>query len=389
MEFVDNGSDLRKANIMTPILHLSPFRSLPRPDRFYANLASRKELVGDDEQVLEAILPEYDLRALKTSAAPGVGGRSDRFILNTTTGLKFLKRYKRTYEAEAVVHEHSIINYLADVNFPAPRLAHTVSGDTMVRRNGRSYALFDYLEGYFQYHNYLFLPSQTRQFISAAGEALGALHYTLKTFTPVGTNPNGFVSRTGGRCRELTWFTDKIKWCRKQIPRLQADGEHFMGNMLADNNLWVEQRLQSLDATLETAGLPRLIIHGDYGPYNLMFKRGAPVVIVDYELARLDWPLTDLAKSLSTFAQSRFGFNFNKAALFLQAYQKSGSVGRGEQRQLPTVWQFLTLRRLVVCWDRYCRTQDKRWQLESKRRLELFHWLEDKKVNARLGRLLD
>ncbi|MHC4159526.1 MAG: phosphotransferase enzyme family protein, partial [Planctomycetota bacterium] len=123
------------------------------------------------------------------------------------------------------------------------------------------------------------------------------------------------------------------------------------------------------------AAPPRLIIHGDYGPYNLFFKRGVPVVVLDFELARSDWRLTDLAKSLSYFAKNRLGLNIQKMKQFLGAYQTYCPVAADELRFLPTVWQFLTLRRLVVCWSRYCNTGSKNWLLEAQHNLNLNSFL--------------
>lgn len=286
-----------------------------------------------------------------------------------------LKQYKSTVELAGVRHEHSILRYLAQIEFPAPRLHANTNGETLIQHDGKYYVLFDVLEGYFQYHNYFLLPAQAQALIAASGKALGALHVALKDFTPEGYQPNGFTSPTGDRWRELSWYTDKLAWCREEIPQLQTEETRLMQRMFAEHADRLEAMLYDLNNAITVAAPTRLIIHGDYGPYNLFFKHGAPVVILDFELARLDWRLTDLATALPSFVQSRLGFSWRKMTWFLEAYQTYCPMDAAELQLLPAVWQFLTLRRVIVCWYRYCTTHATQWLIEAQHKLKLIDWL--------------
>ena len=150
--------------------------------------------------------------------------------------------------------------------------------------------------------------------------------------------------------------------------------------MITTNRAWVEESLQLLNDRLKSANLTQVVIHGDYGPYNILFKRGAPVVVIDFELARLDWPLIDLTKAMSTFAKNRFGFSQHKAATFLNAYRASFEIDETELAYLPDVWEFLTLRRLIVCWHRYCQNGKAIWAKEAKEKLNKARWIENNKA---------
>jgi len=359
----------------TPILKTHIRYYIPRPDRLYRQFMFRKHHTRIERDILQDVLDEYGLHV--RGKLEVTGGRSENIIVETNAGKKMLKRYKDTLIPEALVHEHSILNYLAQINFPAPHLTSTVCGESLIQKEGRSYALFDFLEGYFQYHNYFLVPAQAQQFISVSGKALGALHTTLRDFSPAGYHPNGCKSRKGDRWRELSWFTDKLDWCRQELPNVQADDADVLSRMLSEDAGWVEETLHSLNDSIKAAELPCLIIHGDYGPYNLFFKRGAPTIILDFELARLDWRLADLAMALPFFADGRLGFNFNKMNYFLEAYRSECPLDSAELRFLPTVWQFLTLRRVIFCWYRYCNTPSRRWLREAQQKLKLFHWLTE------------
>jgi Ser/Thr protein kinase RdoA (MazF antagonist) len=159
----------------------------------------------------------------------------------------------------------------------------------------------------------------------------------------------------------------------RALPARQwADGLPVSGDVLG----WVVERLVVLETRLAEANLSRGIIHGDYGPYNVLFRRNRPPFVVDFELARLDWRLTDLAWSLRTFAWHRGGFNWDEARDYLRAYRSVARVDDGELLFLSSVWQYLALRRFVVCLDRYCQTGEGSWLIEAARRMRSARWAE-------------
>jgi Ser/Thr protein kinase RdoA (MazF antagonist) len=344
-----------------------------RPDLLYQQLRFRQQRSSIEQGILQGILAEYGLQVQGKVQAQV--GRSEDLVFETPHGKKMLKRYKDTLIPAALIHEHSILNYLAQIDFPAPRLTPMMNGDTLLQKDGRCYALFDFLEGYFQYHHYFFLPNQMRQFIMASGQVLGGLHNALKDFSPEGYHPNGFKSRTEGRWREIGWFLEKLERCRQELPHLQTGDGRVWSHMFSEHAGRVEETLQNLDDRLKAAGPLRLIIHGDYGPYNLFFKRGAPTVILDFELAHLDWRLADLAMALPAFANSRLGSSLQKMKSFLEGYRSACPIDDEELRLLPLVWQFFALRRVVFCWYRYCDTPTRRWLNESQHKLKLFDWI--------------
>lgn len=358
--------------VHTPVFEAGPACLLPRPDRLYHQFTFHRRSSAINTERIPAILAEYGLKVRGKREVPGGPSRSENVIVETDAGKKLLKCYKQTVEPAAIRHEHSILSHLAQVSFPAPRLTPTARGETLIQQGDRYYALFDVLEGYFQYHNYVFLPAQICRFITVSGQTLGALHTTLRDFTPSGRHPQGFTSREGARWRELGWFISQLDWCEREAPGQAGED---LALMISDHAGWVHEVLCRMDEMLRGAELPRLIIHGDYGPYNLFFKPGMPVVILDFELARLDWRLTDLATALPSFARSRLGFSREKLKAFLEGYRTYCPVEAEELVFLPAVWQFLTLRRLIVCWYRCCTTGAEHWLAEARQRLKLAHWL--------------
>lgn len=355
------------------------FLHLPRPSWLYHRLKLRlRSLESIELDKVQESLAEYGLRLTATPRIPAVVGRSHSLIVDTSLGKKVLKRYMESVSLPAIIHEHSILNYLAQVDFPAPRLVATRTGETLVHRQGITYALFDFIEGYTQYHNLFLLPAQARRFTASAGNTLAALHEQLKDFVPAGQHPDGFKSLQGDRWRDLEWYDDKLAYCIAQASDLNTatDEASATNAILSGRAGWIRDTLHQLDHELKPAGLPRLIIHGDYGSYNLLHKQNAPAVVLDFELARLDWRVTDLAKAIPNFAyHRRLGFNFSKMNCFLDAYQARYPISDGELQFMPVVWRFLHIRRLIVCWYNYCNTRANRWVAAIQKHLNWVDWI--------------
>jgi Ser/Thr protein kinase RdoA (MazF antagonist) len=136
----------------------------------------------------------------------------------------------------------------------------------------------------------------------------------------------------------------------------------------------LQETLVSLEDELEKADLPKQVIHGDYGPYNLLFKHNKIIAVLDFELARLDWRITDLVYALPRFAETRLGFNFNKVNCLIDAYRSEYELENDELRLIPRIWEYFRIKRSVVCWSRYYETQESYWldnALENLQRAEI------------------
>lgn len=364
------------------IFSSKPFLRLPRPDRLLVNVRFQQSQAPTWNSDLEAVLAQWGLHQESVVSPAGGPGRSDNWLVPTSTCLRLLKRYKKSLDSDWIVHEHSILNGLAEKDFPAPRLIPTEGGRTMVEHGSRIFALFEVYEGYFQYHNSLFFPGMTQQFISAAGKTLATLHQTLPGFVPEGRNPNGFMSMTSGRWREPDWYFERLERCKATLNAVfNLTSDPAIGKQL-EVLAWLGERLLVLDKTLKSAELEQVIIHGDYGPYNLLFRQGKPVVVLDFELARLDWRLTDLSAALFYFAHSRYGFHWQKMRWFLDAYRSVVPVGTQEMYFLPLVWQFLSVRRAIVLWEQSL-NGNKESEREVRERLDLLAWLVEHEDSLR------
>lgn len=348
---------------------------IPRPDRLYQTWRFRQRPSAIDLASVEEMLAQYDLKLLAKPRVPAGLGRSHSLVVCTDQGKKLLKRYIKTVIVPAIIHEHSILAYLAQTGFPAPRLVSTPEGETLVGRNGHNHALFEFIEGGLQYHNYFLLPGQLRQFIGAAGEILAMLHSRLQDFDARGYNLNGFKSRHEGRWWDLDWYASRLAHCVAKTQQRNGGAGLSKVAWLLPYADYLQESLHRLDASLEKAALPRLVIHGDYGPYNLLFRRDGSFSVLDFEIARLDWRAAELADAIWRFSRSRLGFSLDRMKCFLDAYRAHYPVAAEELKLLPDVWTFLHVRRCIVRWHFYCAAHDAQRLAEARRFLTLATWM--------------
>ncbi len=168
---------------------------------------------------------------------------------------------------------------------------------------------------------------------------------------------DGFAYPSGKRPRDAAWAANVVLGWGASVVAPAGDG--------------VARRLRVLEERLEAAALTRGTIHGDFGPYNVLFAGNEPPTIVDLELVRHDWLITDVAKSLAKFGRNRFGFRVNRMRRFVMAYAAAAPIDPTELTMLPDVWEFLSLRRAIVCWDRHRSTAQPHWLDEASSKLSL------------------
>jgi len=129
-------------------------------------------------------------------------------------------------------------------------------------------------------------------------------------------------------------------------PSLDADGRH--GFRSAASYLWRQYaRLPEL-RTAGGATLPRLVIHGGFGRGVIVLDGRRPGLPSDglagFERARYDLRALDLAAALNTFARGAGGFDLDRCADLMAAYDEVDRLSLGEIRVLPAI---LRVERLV------------------------------------------
>ena len=280
-------------------------------------------------------------------AVAAVGaGRSSAVIVPTLGGKVFVKRYKDSLETSVIHAEHQVLHHLDTLGFSAPRLIKQADGTTLEANEQGRYAMFEYIDNSFTYTDYLWSPRQKDAFVRHSGQTLAAVHRSTQSY------PFSFHSRDGFEPDLQTRYRD-TKWAADVMARLV---ERAPARWIPASNEAAAERLGALEAQINAA-MPTIgTIHGDYGPYNLLFRRGVPPVVTDFELTRTDWLIADIAKALGQFGVDRRGFRIHRMRTFVSAYARMTDISFDHLEQLPAVWEYLTLRRAVALWQRFLET---------------------------------
>jgi Ser/Thr protein kinase RdoA (MazF antagonist) len=347
----------------------------PKPNKIIDKLKISKDLSKTDFKEINEILKPYGIENIKNYKIPKDGNRGQNIIINTKFGKKLLKRYKSTLDKSTIIQEHSILKYLATVKFPAPRLCYSKSGNTLFKNRKKYYALFDFVEGGFHYNNYYLFPNQKSKFIASAGKILGTLHEKLNNFNSEGYNPDGFRSKKEDRYRNLDWFDSKLKFCIKKTIDINTRINEYPLNWMIQNIESLETSLSRLNFKLLQSNLPRLIIHGDYGPYNLLFFKNNGIMVLDFEMARLDWRLTEIIRAWHRFCRNKFGFNMKQMLFFLNNYHHKTLFTFAEIELVPEIWEFLSIRNSIKSWYNYCTAEKKSSLVNIKKSLSSLKWI--------------
>jgi Ser/Thr protein kinase RdoA (MazF antagonist) len=365
---VDNGGDDTAAAIQElerKLLNIIPPRPtkisipwiphLPRPSRLVEFVKSRSRSLDIELETVQTVLDRFDMELIEPPSNLPLSRRTRNLLVNTSTGRKVLKRYRVRLEKPALVYSHSILERLAELNFPAPRLSMTPNGDSFVSLESGNYALFDFVNGE-NYSLSFVTPVYRYKLMHIAGKALARLHHALDGFLPEGSHHLGFVSHTEGWRRDLAWHSAKVDEMKERSQSLNSE-DKVHADWLVQNCRRILDELGQLDETLRQSALPRLVIHGDYGLHNVVFDRRRDTVTpIDFESSRLEWRLSDLVSALSRLRYRGGVYNFESIRSFLKGYQSEGPISGDEWQYLPLVWRFHKLRASLIYWNSYFET---------------------------------
>jgi Ser/Thr protein kinase RdoA (MazF antagonist) len=324
-----------------------------RPDRAAARISIRGARTIPRQQ-LQRALEQYGLHAIgrsRTLSAPGARGAAVQVV--TPQGEVVVKRYKQALDSSALPIEHAVLKALAASDVPVPNLRQALDGGTSVSVDGSRFSVSDAIRGYRHPHELVMARADRHSLEAIAGRLLARLHTTLADVQVPSSETLGFLKRGGPRVREVDWFADRL--ASAPAPRRVR--------------AWAIAALWQLREAFDAHSLPITVIHGDYAPYNLLVRAGNVPVIVDFELARLDWRLVDLATGVGWFSRRRWGFDIGAARRLIDAYHQTSDASGEELAMIPAMAAFLALQRAAVTWSRAESEPGVAWDLEAKRRI--------------------
>lgn len=294
------------------------------------------------EGELGRVLGYYDVGELRTAHRVEHGFINDNWVVETTRWRYFLKRrHPNLRQPDRIRFQHDLMEWLWQVGFPTPAIVPTASGETFLVLDGEFYEIHEYIEGELYDHD---RPAHLEE----AAVTLGRYHTYVQGFAPQALRNLGALYSP--RILSIT-LTDLTKaWELDRDPDLAK-----IARQLEAHTLDLEARFARHGA------LPYLVIHGDYYPGNLLFDGDRIVGVVDYDKARWQPRVVELAEALIYFASPRPGhlkhlvypgfLAWEPFTFFLRSYARAAVPGENEVGALPDyircIWLSISLQRLL------------------------------------------
>jgi len=326
---------------------------LPRPRKVYNIVNARWRRSRTDQSEVRRVLAAYDLGQLKGYRQPAIGpSRSRNLILDIGNGQKVLKQYKPSMRLEGITYEHSVLKHLAVNSFPSPRLVPNREGKTCLEMEGKYYALFDFIPG-FSYADYFISVGKKNFFLAEAGKTLARYHQIVDGFVPAGRKLDGLTPDGQKWWQDQDWylarFTEYETLFKTKDEKSNLD-QFILLNIDRLKRCYTDLN-QALKENLDS--LLKMVIHGDYGPYNLSFDMEGLVAVLDFECVHLDLRAAEIVASLCRFAGREVGLEYDKARIFFKAYSSFCPLTASEIELMPDIFRLRRLRGLVYRFRDY------------------------------------
>lgn len=270
----------------------------------------------------------------------------------------FLRKYKYGTVEREIRYEHALVRHIRSKGFDLPAAVfETREGDTLVTREelldgervGRFFAVYEMLGGE---NAYTWTENRcTDAEYEDGARVLARFHAAAHDFDPGGLYREqppimDFLATLPDTFRGLAARTTGTKYDAYFVDRLPGI---------------LEAVQRGLAVAPELEGLPRCPVFCDYHPGNLKWSEQRAVGLFDFDWAKLDYRVFDVAVGLVYFCSSWEGrddgeLRLDKAELFIRAYQDEGArlgepgpMGADELAVLPRMTAIAAL--YVVNWD--------------------------------------
>ena len=260
-------------------VHLGPKRDDPvQRDQF-------------DKFELAIVLSHYEIGTIKRMRAyPRGSRRAPKARILADMGEYLLKRRAPGREDPyRVAFSHRLQLTLAEHGFPVARLVGTRhDNNSMVQHDDAVYELFEYVKGQF-FNN----SNRCTQY---SGYTLARLHTLLSGHEIIYNPPEGTYHAAAG-------LKNYIAAIPRAVSTVDVDADEAE---LLSTSSFLKNAYDDATQRVEVLGYsnwPKVVIHGDWHPGNLLFDDKHKVIaVIDFDSARLEPRVADLANGALQFS---------------------------------------------------------------------------------------
>ncbi|MEV0638181.1 phosphotransferase [Streptomyces sp. NPDC050619] len=223
---------------------------------------------------LSALLRQYAAGSALACEPVDQGLLNHGYRLCTTRGRYFLKHHfdPETAAPAAIARQHRATQRLADLGVPvAPPLTGR-DGRTVAVVGGHAYALHPWVDGRHRHGGQL-TPAQCGRL----GALLGMVHASLERVMPAHARARAEQAPSPDPADTFTLIDDLLAHVRRHRPADSFD--ELARHRLLERRALLEQHADRRPARGGSVGW----VHGDFHPFNLLYKGDAPAAIVDWD----------------------------------------------------------------------------------------------------------
>jgi Ser/Thr protein kinase RdoA (MazF antagonist) len=249
---------------------------------------SDREKFSAEELVV--VMSNFDIGVITAvKEFPRGSRRAPKLLVTSEKGEFLLKRRARGKDDPfKVAFSHALQLYLTSKQFPLPHLIGTrKDNNSMHQYNSGVYELFEYIRGN-SYDNSL-------EATFDAGKTLGLYHKLLHDYAPEFEPPVGSYHHS----RTIHASLDQVPLTLDKVDVNATDDQ-----VNATTNFLRQAYLEASDK-VNGAGLndwPPQIVHCDWHPGNMLFRQRKVVAVIDYDAARLQQRIIDVANGALQFS---------------------------------------------------------------------------------------
>jgi thiamine kinase-like enzyme len=228
-------------------------------------------------------------------------------------------------------------------------------GQAWVNIDGTTLSVYEFEEGVC-YTDFVWWPSQQRQLVRQAGRTLAKYHQAVSGLEPMHfkwdayrpramadpraasspqdeQHPRVAGSHVYKRWREASLYQQSLGEIRSLLraPRVSTTDQGPPAEVsltsspsidaFARSHLDEIERLLDLESVIERrSDLPKVVIHGDYTPWNLLLRPDRSFFVLDFNAARLDLRIFDVILATFWFAWRQGGLDQDRAMAFQTGY---------------------------------------------------------------------
>ncbi|MGW0331615.1 phosphotransferase [Streptomyces sp. NPDC003011] len=295
---------------------------------------------------LGAVLRQYTAGSALTCEPVDQGLLNRGYRLCTTRGRYFLKHHfdPETADPAAIARQHRATQRLADLGVPvAPPLTGR-DGRTVVVVGGHTYALHPWIDGRHRHGGQL-----TTAQCGRLGALLGVVHASLERVmptqararvllpaqatrvrAPVGPGASGGPGRPAGALHPAASPdpADTFALIDRLLARVRRHHPADAFDELARHRLLERRALLERHADRRPpCGGPVGWVHGDFHPFNLLYKGDAPAAIVDWDRLGVKPRAEEAVRAAAIFFVLPVGaLDLPKVRAYARAYRRAAGA---------------------------------------------------------------